>query len=150
MSLLKDFLAGQTQTGGLYQISAPRPFMHAEDDYDRQYGHETTDLEAAAAEARPFLEHCKFEGMRQGATVLEIGCGTGRLTLGLAMHDDIGHLLVTDPSPAFCGITKRKFAPVNVKVPTVDFAVLLAEDVGLLPAGSLDMILLRSVLHHVL
>ena len=65
------------------------------------------------------------------------------------MHPDVGHLFITDPSPAFCGIVQRKLADVPVRAGKVDFGVMGAEDIGLLPTGAVSMILLRSVLPHI-
>ena len=95
------------------------------------------------------MDICWRHGFAAGASVLEIGCGTGRISLGLAMHPDVGHLFITDPSPAFCGIVQRKLADVPVRAGKVDFGVMGAEDIGLLPTGAVSMILLRSVLPHI-
>jgi SAM-dependent methyltransferase len=95
------------------------------------------------------LDICRRHGFQAGASVVEIGCGTGRISVGLAMQPDVGHLFITDPSPAFCRIVQKKLAGMPLEAAHVDFGILAAEDVGALPAGSVSMILLRSVLHHI-
>jgi SAM-dependent methyltransferase len=81
--------------------------------------------------------------------VLEIGCGTGRVSIGLAMQPEVGELFITDPSPAFCRIVQGKLGRFPVQAGRVSFGVLGAEDVAKLPPGAVSVILLRSVLHHI-
>jgi 2-polyprenyl-3-methyl-5-hydroxy-6-metoxy-1,4-benzoquinol methylase len=71
------------------------------------------------------------------------------MSIGLAMQPEMGPLLITDPSPAFCRIVQNKLKEIEMKAESVDIAVLSAEDVSVLPAGSVSLILLRSVLHHI-
>ena len=149
-SLLVSFLQRKEFVDGCYQISPPRAYHHDESDYDRQYNLDTFHLEQLSMEARHILALCHDHGLPKSVPVLEIGCGTGRISVGLATHPDVGHLLITDPSPVFCRIVQRKLKSLDVKAPHVDFGVLLAEDVALLPAGSVSLIILRSVLHHIL
>ncbi|MBL8235812.1 MAG: class I SAM-dependent methyltransferase [Bryobacterales bacterium] len=123
--------------------------MHDETDYDRQYGLESFSTSELTREAGYIMDICRRHGLPAGAPVLEIGCGTGRISIGLALQPGMGHLLITDPSPAFCGIVQRKLSGLTVAAERVDFGILQAEDVNMLPAGSVSMILLRSVLHHI-
>jgi ubiquinone/menaquinone biosynthesis C-methylase UbiE len=148
-SLLHDFLRSKSVHQGAYEISAARSYMHDETDYDRQYGLEQFPIDELTREAGYLMDICRKHGLAQGAPVLEIGCGTGRISVGLAMQPEMGHLLITDPSPAFCGIVQRKLVDLEVKASRVDFGILQAEDVALLPPGSVSLILLRSVLHHI-
>jgi SAM-dependent methyltransferase len=68
----------------------------------------------------------------------------------LALQPAVGHLLVTDPSPAFCRITQKKLNGQDSLATRVDIALLNAEDIERIPAGSVQLIFLRSVLHHIL
>jgi len=104
-SLLHDFLRSKSVLKGAYEISAARSYMHDETDYDRQYGLEQFPIDELTREAGHLMDICRKHGLAQGAPVLEIGCGTGRISVGLP---EMGHLLITDPSPAFCGIVQRK------------------------------------------
>jgi len=149
MNPLTDFLGSRPVDRGLIRISAERPYQHEEAAYDQQYGVDKFDTAALAVEARNAFEFCKAQGLPPDAPVLEIGCGTGRMSIGLAMQEGMGPLLITDPSPAFCRIVQDKLKDVQVQARSVDIAVLSAEDVALLPPGSVSLILLRSVLHHI-
>ena len=146
---LESFLKTRTVVEGAYEISLARGFRHDETDYDRQYGVDKLDLELLREEAGHLLDICRRNGFQPGMSVLEIGAGTGRISIGLAMQEDVGHLLVTDPSPAFCRIVQQKMEGLQARAGRVDFGVLAAEDMGALPAGSVSIILLRSVLHHI-
>jgi ubiquinone/menaquinone biosynthesis C-methylase UbiE len=149
-SLLQEFLQTRPVVANSYEISAARSYQHDESDYDRQYGLEQFSTDELTREAGFLMEICTRHGLPQGAPVLEIGCGTGRISIGLALQPGMGHLLITDPSPAFCGIVQRKLQGLPIQAAQVDFGILQAEDVALLPAGSVSLILLRSVLHHIL
>jgi ubiquinone/menaquinone biosynthesis C-methylase UbiE len=125
-------------------ISRPRRFAHEEGDYDAQYGSQPADFSpgrGAAAVLRRF-------GVVDGVG-LEVGCGTGLMSLGLA-DSFAGELLLTDPSPAFLNITRRKLTQAGVNLDRVRFGVLMGEELDRLPPSSLDFIALRSTLHHVL
>ena len=148
-SALHEFLLTRPVVNGAFEISAARAYLHAEGDYDRQYGLEKFSTEELTREAGYLMDICRRHGLPPGAPVLEIGCGTGRISIGLALQPDMGHLLISDPSPAFCGIVQKKLAGLPVHAARVDFGILQAEDVALLPPGSVSMILLRSVLHHI-
>ena len=148
-TILQEFLESKPVVNGAFEISAARSYLHDEGDYDRQYGLEKFSPEELTREAGYLMDLCHAHQLPKGAPVLEIGCGTGRISLGLALQPDMGHLLITDPSPAFCGIVQRKLAGMPVRASQVDFGILQAEDVALLPAGSVSLILLRSVLHHI-
>ncbi len=146
---LERFLASRPAAAGIAQISEPRAFAHDESDYDRQYDQARVSTEHLRSEAAHVMDLCQRHGLAAGAPVLEVGCGTGRLSLGLAMHPGVGHLLVTDPSSAFCRITQRKLASIRAAAGRVDIGVLRAEDIAVLPAGAVTAIMLRSVLHHI-
>jgi len=133
----------------LYYISEARPFQHAEDAYDQQFGIDRIALDGYRAEAASLFGLCDQYGLNDQGPVLEIGCGTGRLSVTLAVSGRLREMLVTDPSPAFCGITARKLAALEGPLPECKIAVLAAEDVDRLPAGLFSMVILRSTLHHI-
>jgi len=137
------------EADGIRQISVSRSYHHDEDGYDGQYGIENVPVNELIGQAKNVMDFCRRHGYADGSPILEIGCGTGKISVGLALQPAMEHLLITDPSPAFCRITQRKMKDAGVPTGVVDLAVLRAEDVGLLPAGSVSLILLRSVLHHV-
>lgn len=148
-TLLASFLEGLPSEGGIKRISPDRAYAHAEEDYDRQYDFEADEAISAEREAGALVDFLLHHGFPQGGSLLEIGCGTGRVFTRLARRGELGHLLITDPSPAFCRIVQRKLKGVTPLGGRVDLAVMLAEDAALLPPGSVSAILLRSVLHHI-
>jgi ubiquinone/menaquinone biosynthesis C-methylase UbiE len=150
VSGLSAFLEGVEFKDGLRWISRPRAYGHDEGDYDRQYALDSDPPELRLSEADALLTFLLKNGLNPAKPLLEIGCGTGRVSVGLAMRPELAHLLITDPSPAFCRITKRKMEASEVRAGQVDIAVLSAEDLGLIPDGAVSAILLRSVLHHIL
>jgi ubiquinone/menaquinone biosynthesis C-methylase UbiE len=146
---LLAFLRGCPVERGVRMISEPRPFQHPEEKYDEQYANDL-ELKVHAEEGKGLLELCEDFGYDAGGPILEIGCGTGRLSLSLVLSAGSRPLLLTDPSPAFCEITLRKLGALSRELPHVNVAVLLAEDIGKLPKNTFSAIMLRSVLHHVL
>ena len=146
---LSEFLRATPSDGGIYQISSARPFQHKEEEYDQHRPAEQHQLDFIRQEGANLLAFFHAHGHPQGAPILEIGCGSGFMTTSLASQSAVGHLLATDPSPAFCRIIQRKLAQFPVAAARVDFGVLLAEDVHLIPPGAVSLIFLRSVLHHI-
>jgi ubiquinone/menaquinone biosynthesis C-methylase UbiE len=145
---IEEYLAGFERRNGILIISQPRDFAHEETDYDRQYDLDRVSIEYLRQEAARVVSLLRENGMRPGASVLEIGCGTGRLTVGLSLQPEIGSLLVTDPSPRFCEITKQKLDATAIEAGQANVALFDADEMNRLPAGLFSVILLRSVLHH--
>ena len=67
---------------GLLQLSPERPYAHAEEEYNNQYGVTASEPE----EGQGLCALLKTHGIDTTGPALEIGCGTGRLTFGLAQH----------------------------------------------------------------
>lgn len=131
---------------GLHRISPERPYAHAEDQYDAQYG-----VSAAEPEEGEGLCHLLLkEGVDISGPALEIGCGTGRLTYGLAHHYPGQDFLATDPSPTFLRITASQFPNGAVGPARLNFALLNADDLAQLPPEMFSLIAMRSTLHHIL
>jgi ubiquinone/menaquinone biosynthesis C-methylase UbiE len=128
---------------GVALISENRPFAHAEDDYDDQYAIQAAD-ESGLGIANILR---KFDSDFSGP-VLELGCGTGKATLGLCKSGAFPWFLITDSSKTFIDITRRKLARNGIGLDNVRFAVFSDADLDRLPAASLSAIMLRSVLHH--
>jgi SAM-dependent methyltransferase len=86
-------------------------------------------------------------GLATDSPILELGCGTGMLTVGL-MNAFVGtDILATDASTAFLDITRRKLLNNNLAKPHL--GVLRFEDIGSLPDDAFGLILIRYALHHV-
>jgi ubiquinone/menaquinone biosynthesis C-methylase UbiE len=134
------------QRGGAYLISEARGFAHDETDYDTQYHNDPTNLLPGQGLVRLCRE---YSGDFSGPAV-EIGCGTGLLSLGLVKEHAFPYILLTDPSPAFLNIARRKLTQAKAPLDQVGFGVLMAEELGKLPPDTFSLIVLRSVLHHVI
>lgn len=131
---------------GWLQLSSERPYMHDEEEYNRHYG-------VAAVETREGEGFCSLLQRHQvdvSGPALEIGCGTGYLSYGLARHYPGPDYLITDPSPTFLRLTQDLFAPDFAGTTRRHFAVFNADDVAQLPSGMFSVIALRSTLHHIL
>ncbi|MBX3750698.1 MAG: class I SAM-dependent methyltransferase [Opitutaceae bacterium] len=131
---------------GLVRISPERAYAHAEDQYDAQYG-------VSAREPEEGQGLCALLQQNQVDTTgpaLEIGCGTGRLTYGLAHHYPGSDFVATDPSPAFLRLTASQFPDGPAGPARLHFALLNADDLGQLPPDMFSLIAMRSTLHHIL
>ena len=131
---------------GWLQLSPARAFMHAEEEYDAQYG----TVEPDSAEGEGLCALLQTHGIDTSGPALEIGCGTGFLTYGVARHYPGPDFLITDPSPTFVRLTQEQFAESDRFTARRHFAVFNADDVGQLPPGMFSAIALRSTLHHIL
>jgi len=131
---------------GWVQLSLERAYMHAEEEYNHQYGVTTTVPE----EGEGFCNLLKSHAVDTRGPALEIGCGTGYLTFGLAKHYPGPDFLITDPSPAFLRLTESLFDGQTGFAARRHYAVLNADDLGQLPREMFSVIVLRSTLHHIL
>jgi ubiquinone/menaquinone biosynthesis C-methylase UbiE len=130
---------------GVTWLSEARAFSHDEGEYDAQYASEAD---------RPEVGQGAVALMRAldadlGGPALEVACGTGLLSVGLAAAGAYPGLIVTDASPRFLELTRRKLAR-NGLEDRARYAVLRFEDLPRLPAETLSLVVLRSALHHVL
>jgi ubiquinone/menaquinone biosynthesis C-methylase UbiE len=150
MSILNDFLKTYGQRDGVFAISEARFFAHPEEAYDAQYGIDKLALDSYREEGTALLDLCDQFGYDSSKPALEIGCGTGRLSMSLAFAGRLTEILITDPSPAFCSMTARKIGALPPPFPQAYLAVLNADDLDRLPKDTFSLIALRSVLHHIL
>jgi ubiquinone/menaquinone biosynthesis C-methylase UbiE len=127
-------------------ISPAQSFAHNETDYDRQYGVEPLNY----APGQGLVEAYRQFGGDFSAPALEIGCGTGLMSLGLVAQHSFPHTLLTDPSPAFLRITRNKLLRAQAPIGKTAFAILSADHMDRLPEKTFSLIGMRSVLHHVI
>jgi ubiquinone/menaquinone biosynthesis C-methylase UbiE len=140
------WLQGLSRRDEHYLISKPRRFAHEEENYDAQYRNQPTNR----AVGEGVVNICReYKGDRTSPAI-EIGCGTGLASLGLAVEKAYPYVLLTDPSPAFLNIAKHKLGQAEALSDQVGFGVLMAEDLDRLPSQMFSLVLLRSVLHHVI
>lgn len=131
---------------GWLQLSPERAYMHVEENYDRQYGV----TEKMPEEGEGFCNLLRTHQVDTAGPALEIGCGTGYLSFGLARHYPGPAFLITDPSPAFLRLTQGLFDDQFSGSARRYYGVLNADDLGLLPPDMFSVIALRSTLHHIL
>jgi ubiquinone/menaquinone biosynthesis C-methylase UbiE len=127
-------------------ISEPRRFQHEESEYDAQYGNELADLSCG----RGLVNFVRQHKVDMTGPAIEIGCGTGRMSLGLVHQRAFPTVLLTDPSPAFVDITAEKLRRAQIRTDRVRFGLLMGEDTDRLPTSTFSLIVLRSTLHHIL
>jgi ubiquinone/menaquinone biosynthesis C-methylase UbiE len=143
---LPPWLADLPAEDGFIHISTPRRFAHDESQYDAQYDNDPGNRSVGCG----VVQLLKDAGADFSLPALEIGCGTGLVSLGLAEASPWPLTILTDPSPAFLRITQGKLRKHGAPEGRLAFAVLMGEEVDRLPPESLSMIVLRSTLHHVL
>lgn len=131
---------------GFTCISDARRFAHDEEKYDAQYASDPGNMQVGAGLVE-LLRRCEAD---LSGPALEIGCGTGLLSLGFAAKSPYPLTILTDPSPAFLRITQKKVRGAGLSEEQLCYAVLMGEEIDRLPASSLSLIVLRSTLHHVL
>lgn len=136
---------------GFLQISPHRKYQHDEQSYDNQYQASPTNQDQifpydyVAGEG--LLNLTKNLNLDINNPILELGCGTGRLSVGLLKAFDPAKILITDASTIFLNISRQKFLENGLTLP--HFGVLQFEDIGVLPDDTFSMIVIRSALHHI-
>jgi ubiquinone/menaquinone biosynthesis C-methylase UbiE len=129
---------------GVSLISEPRAFEDPEDEYEEDIGSKTA--ESAGSGAYRLWRHLS---RRDSGIALEVGAGSGAITLGFVESAKGFTSLVTDPSPAFLEITNRKLSARPMVHADVRYATLVGEDMHKLPSELLDLVLVQASLHHI-
>lgn len=143
MSKVDAWLEELEMVEGVFLVSSDRRYETLESDYDARYGFEGPDPSAGHLA----MERAKAIGLASNCAVLEIACGSGRLSLGLATHPHVGRLLISDASKNFISITKQKFQSFDHKIKP-EYLLLRDDDFDKIPDDTFDLIILRSALHH--
>lgn len=139
------FLKSFPKTEDVSYLSEPRNFAHDESDYDNQYKNDPANLSVG----RGLISLLRQRQADFRGPALEIGCGTGLLSLGIVDSKAYPVTILSDPSPAFIQITRKKVRAASLESPAVRYAILRAEEIDRLPADTFSLIVLRSTLHHV-
>ena len=129
---------------GIWLISENRSYAHEETAYDEQYENAEFDMEPG----RRLVELLVEAGVARNTSLLEVGCGTGLLSVGLAAGDFFSEIVVTDGSLSFMKIAQRKLRAVP-STSEVRLALLTDADTAEIADSHFDVIAMRSVLHHV-
>lgn len=145
-SLELSWLESLVHHGDFALISQPRAFAHDESKYDEQYGSEAPRPEVG----RGVVGLMRATGADLSGPALEVGCGTGLVSVGLVEAAAYPGVLLTDPSEAFLAITRKKLERAGVDGGGARYGVLLAEEMALLPEEAFSLVVMRSALHHVL
>jgi len=140
-------LFGYPQLDGVHLISPPQHFEGGEETYDEHIG--GTHREDLLRSGRGAWQLISRHATRPVHTLLEIGSGGGTCSLGLVAFAPHAQTIITDTSPAFLQMVRRKLKAAGLSAPTTIFATLAGEDLALLPPQSLDAIVIASALHHV-
>lgn len=127
-------------------ISDARRFAHEETAYDKQYTIDPANLRVGQG----LIKFVADAGGDTSAPALEIGCGTGLMSLGMVADSPYPLTIISDPSPQFLCITRDKVRALSLRDDSACFAVFRGEDIDRLPSSSHSLIALRSTLHHVL
>ncbi|MEI8395489.1 MAG: class I SAM-dependent methyltransferase [Rhodospirillaceae bacterium] len=140
------WLAGLEKTDGIHLVSPPRPFAHDEAAFDAGQRLDKSKESIGAG----LVELLRQEGCDFSVPALEIGCGGGALSVGLARHGIFPRLVLSDPSPAFLGILRRRLTEHGIDTAALRYALMAAEEIDRLPAGGFGVIALRHTVHHIL
>jgi SAM-dependent methyltransferase len=143
---LPAWLSSAGSENGFVHLSEPRRYAHDETGYDSYYDSDPANSRVGKGLVRLLTDR----GADLSGPALEIGCGTGLVSLGLAAASPYPVTIFTDPSPAFLEITRAKIRKHGIDESGLVFAVLMGEEIGRIPAGALSLVVLRSTLHHVL
>lgn len=140
----KSFLQNTPRDKDNYLLISPhRKYQHDEQSYDNQYQRSPYDYVAG----KGLLNLAKSLNLDFNNPILELGCGTGRLSVGLLKVFDQAKVLITDESSIFLGISRQKFLENGLVFPHL--GVLQFEDIGAHPDDTFSLIVIRSPLHHV-
>lgn len=137
------FLETPRSDEGYYLFSDHRKFQHDEKVYDAQYSVNPSNLTAGAG----VLALTQLLQIDTNHIILELGCGTGLLSVGLLKVFNPEKILITDASSTFLDISREKFLYNAFKLPHL--GVLRFEEIHKLPQHAFSLILIRSALHHI-
>ncbi len=126
---------------GVFLVSEPRRYSTDENAYDERFKNDPSDRGPGAG----LVTLVRESGADFSGAALEVGCGTGKASVGLVAADAYPLTLITDSSRAFVEIARRKCGDSA----RTRYGVLRAEEVSRLPAGAFSLVAMRAVLHHV-
>lgn len=144
VSSFSDWLGSLKIESGYPAASELRSFAHDEDDYDARHL-----VTGDPVLGRGMVELLRAEGIPMTHPILEIGCGTGALSVGLAAYHTSPLLVLTDPSPGFLRMLERRLDAAKVADRQVAYCALSGDDLEKVPAESLSVVCLRHTLHHI-
>lgn len=154
-----QWLSAQKSQDGVLLLGDARPFFHDETAYTAHHGEDPAPLDAGQG----LVALLRATGADTSAPALEIGCGFGYLSLGLAVDNPFPLLLLTDTSPGFLRILGDRLHAHGVPWEAarngqahgqhpgegVRLGILSGDAMQEIPGASLSCIAMRATLHHV-
>lgn len=136
---------GARNDDGFYYLSEPRRFAHNEEEYDVYHAVNSANL----GEGGGVLSIARELKGDTSGPALEIGCGTGALSMGLVHNSPYPLTVVSDPSPQFLAIARRKIEASRAADAQLAYAVLMGDELERLPRDHFSLIAMRATLHHI-
>jgi len=134
------------QQQGLAIISPDQGYFHQEDQYDEQYTNLALDLSRADPLIRFFDQYHINSPI---SVVLDLACGPGTLTLGLASCYPNAFVIGADASSSFLKISLEKVSQIQPNISSnLHWLRLNDQDLCQLPKDLFDLVTIRSGLHH--
>lgn len=146
VELVNKWLHAAPSGDSIYYLTPPREYQHEETGYDEQYGINHADFTYGNG-------LCNLITSRKcdlSAPALEIGCGTGILTLGICQKNPFPLFVASDASPAFLRIVKNKLEQTANFTERVRLAVIDGDALAHAPKQSFSLIVLKATLHHII
>jgi ubiquinone/menaquinone biosynthesis C-methylase UbiE len=125
-------------------IISNTPYQFAEDKYDSQYGYQEVNQYIKNGFSKLLSEN----NIDTSSSYLEIGSGTGVLTLPVLQANLFPHHLITDSSIIFLNLLRIKMQSLSFEA-SYDLCSMKGEDVVIFPDKCFSLIALRYVLHHI-
>jgi SAM-dependent methyltransferase len=143
----RPLLARFPYRDGVYEVSPPQRFVGGEEAYDATVGGaDRADLLTNGAGAWRLATHYGRRPLRQW---IELGAGGGTCTLGLVSASRAETKIITDTSPVFLNILRKKLAALGISDDGCAYATLAGEDLSRLGHAAVDAIFVASAVHHV-
>ncbi len=141
---VNDWLNNAVLEDSIYYLTPPRDDHNKEEGYDAKYGISQDDVSHGNGLGNLLVSRgCDFS-----APALEIGCGTGLLTLGMCRKNQFPLFIASDASPAFVRIVKTTLQQTDNFNETIRLAVLDGNELASAPEQSFSLIVLKATLNQ--